>query len=472
MDKFIGRRHELLMLEEELSLVRTTGEGRFVWMYGRRRVGKSRLAQEFVEATDAPYLFFQAPRRPHPDGLDRFIDALADSALPAAQLVRRGTRADTWPAALELAAYEATPQRPAVIVVDELPYLIELDAGVAADIQEAWDRELRRRPVLLLCIGSDLRMMRALTEHPAELFGRPTREMQVQPFSPRDVGALARTDAAEAFDRYLVVGGFPQLARSWPRGLSRRAYLERTLADPACPLVVDGLRILEAELPQELLARDVLEAIGYGERTFTGISRDSGVTNHSTLDRALKMLQRKGIIDAETPYPIGAGKQKRYLVTDPYLRFWLRFIAPHIEEIDRGRSDLVLARIERDWRTFSGFAVEPVVRRSIERLLPEGRFGDARYVGGHWTRSGAVEVDLVGVSSLRLGAVAFVGSVKWRENRPFGRDDARDLIAHRGQVPRADDALLVGVSHAGFQSGVGLDVSLSPDDLLDAWPEP
>jgi uncharacterized protein len=470
--KFIGRKHQLRLLTEELALVRTTGEGRFVWMHGHRRIGKSRLAQQLVEAADAPYLFFQASRRPRPDGLDRFVDALADSPLPGAGLVRRGARADTWRAALELAACDATPERPVIVVIDELSHLIERDRGVAAGIREAWDRELRRRAVLLVCIGSDLSMMQALIEHPAELFGRPTREMPVQPFSPRDVGALTQVGAAEAFDRYLIVGGLPQLVCSWPHGLDRRAHLERTLADPASPLVVDGLRILDAELPRELQARDVLEAIGHGERTFVNISRDSGVTNHSSLNNALRTLERKGLIEVELPFPTGAGRHKRYLVADPYLRFWLRFVAPHIDEIDRGRSDLLLARIERDWRAFSGVAIEPIVRRSIERLLPDRRLRDARCVGGYWTRSGTVEVDLVGAPSLEPRAISFVGSVKWREGCAFGREDVRDLIVCRGQVPRAEGSLLVGVSRAGFESGTGLDVALGADDLLDAWPEP
>ncbi len=473
MTTFVGRKHELGLLVNELEQLRRSGEGRFVWMRGRRRVGKSRLMQELVEAVKLPYVFYQAPRRASADALERFRTALAASTLPVAEVVRAGAGFDSWPAALRLAQQGATRERPAIVVIDELPYLVEADAGVAADIQEAWDRELQHRPVLLVCIGSDMRMMRALTEYPAELYGRPTREMVVQPFSPRDLAALSGADSAQAFDRFLIVGGLPMLTRSWAPSSTRRQFLARELADPASPLVIDGLRILDAEFPGELQARDVLGAIGHGERTFTAIGRRSGVANEAGLSAALKTLVSKGVVESALPYAAPPGlKSRRYVVADPYLRFWLRFVGPRIEEIDRGRGDLLLERVERDWMSFRGRAIEPVVRRSLERLLPDDRFGAARYVGGYWTRTNVPEVDLVGAADPRPTEVSFVGSIKWRENTLFTRRDTEDLVEQRGHVPGAGGARLLGVSRRGFAAGTGLDVELSPDELLRAWPEP
>lgn len=473
MNAFVGRKHELELLLGELDRLRQSAQGGFVWMHGRRRVGKSRLVQEFVEAAKLPYVFYQAPRRTSADALERFRKALAASSLPAAEAVRIGASFDSWPAALRLAQQGATPERPAIVVIDELPYLVEADAGIAADIQEAWDRELQHRPVLLVCIGSDIRMMRALTAYPAELYGRPTREMVIQPFSPRDLAALSGTDSAQAFDRFLVVGGLPMLARSWAPSLTRRQFLAREFADPASPLVVDGLRILDAEFPAELQVRDVLAAIGHGERAFTEIGRRSGVANEARLSAALKTLVSKGMVESALPYAAPPGlKSRRYVVSDPYLRFWLRFIGPGVDEIDRGRGDLVLERVERSWTSFRGLAIEPVVRRSLERLLPDDRFGDARCVGSYWTRTNVPEVDLVGAADPKPTAVAFVGSIKWRENAPFTRHDAEQLIEQRARVPGAAGARLVGVSRRGFAAAVGLDVELAPDELLRAWPEP
>lgn len=112
------------------------------------------------------------------------------------------------------------------------------------------------------------------------------------------------------------------------------------------------------------------------------------------------------------------------------------------------------------------------MRDSLERLLPDTeRFGAARYAGGYWNRTGAIEVDLVGGDTWPVAKrVAFVGSVKWRQRRRFGRADAMELAASRARVPGASGkTLLLGVSSRGFEANVPLDLQLSPQDLIEAW---
>ncbi|HTU77330.1 MAG TPA: DUF234 domain-containing protein [Solirubrobacteraceae bacterium] len=471
---FVGRRYELEILEEELREVRT-GQGRFAWIRGRRRIGKSRLVEEFLDRSGIRAAYYQAPRRTPKVALERFVETIAESELPAADLFGSGISFDSWPAALRACAEGASESAPLALIIDELPYLVERDEGFPADLQLAWDRYLKNMPVLLVAIGSDMRMMEALTRYPAELHERPTREIVVPPLSPLEVAELTGLAGAEALDSYLVVGGFPQLASSWRSGASRRSFLAEALADSATGFVVNGLRILDAEFQTETSARAVLASIGHGERSFGHIRAASGISNEATLSSALRLLvDTKRIVDQELPYAAPPGrKSKRYTVADPYLRFWLRFVGPNIEEIDRGRSDLVRARIERDWETFRGKAIEPLARRSLERLLIDPRLSadlaGARYVGSYWTRNNQVEVDLVGAADEEPETVAFIGSIKWRTRSPFARHDARRLAQQRGDVPGAAAAKLVGVSRTGFDDDVDLDLGLDADELIEAW---
>jgi hypothetical protein len=55
--------------------------------------------------------------------------------------------------------------------------------------------------------------------------------------------------------------------------------------------------------------------------------------------------------------------------------------------------------IRAAWATYSGRAIEPLIRDAIPRMLPDPRFGDARFCGGYWTRKGGVEVDLAALTS-------------------------------------------------------------------------
>ena len=121
-------------------------------------------------------------------------------------------------------------------------------------------------------------------------------------------------------------------------------------------------------------------------------------------------------------------------------------------------------------RATGGAAIEPIVRASLERILPDPRLGAARFVGGYWTRDHRVEVDLVGGADRdRADPVEFVGSIKWREAASFDRADVARLIGHRDRVPGGTErSILVGVSRSGFETG-DLDVALEPSDILDAW---
>jgi hypothetical protein len=256
----------------------------------------------------------------------------------------------------------------------------------------------------------------------------------------------------------------------WPEGMAAFDYLDDALRHPTSALIVSGERSLVAEFPVDAQAARVLRAIGSGERTFTRIAQATGGLQHASLRRSLELLTLKRVVAADLPVSTASSRERRYRVADPYLRFWLRFVEPHMAEIERGRADVVVERIRASWSSWRGRAVEPVVREALNLLLPDRRFGRARHVGGFWTRTNVPEVDLVGVDHLPVAdAVAFVGSIRWRDSGAFDDGDVARLVRDRAKVPGAHDRTpLVGVSRSGFDAH-GLAVMLDPDDLVGAW---
>ncbi|MGI8729646.1 MAG: AAA family ATPase, partial [Solirubrobacteraceae bacterium] len=73
--RFIGRDHELQRLQTRLESSRRTGQGEFIAMRGRRRVGKSRLVEEFAQRAGVPYVFYTAVQERPERELARFLDA-------------------------------------------------------------------------------------------------------------------------------------------------------------------------------------------------------------------------------------------------------------------------------------------------------------------------------------------------------------------------------------------------------------
>ncbi len=361
---FTGRQAELDILRSELDVVRKSGEGRFVWVRGRRRVGKSRLVQEFCNHVNAPYAFYQAPRRDQTEALAAFTKSIAASSLPAADTFE-GVSYPSWPSAIRAAVREVDPAQPAILVIDELPYLAEFDSGFTADLQMAWDRTLERAPVLLVCVGSDVRMMESMVEERSPLFGRPTREMRVSPLNPVEVAEInSAPDATAAVDRYLVLGGFPLLAPTWPASAGLAAFLRKALADDQTPFVTTALRILASEFESALQAERVIEAIGHGESAYNRIQARSGVKGNTLTDALDMLIEKKGLVAKDLPYAVPAGrKAAKYTVADPYLRFWLRFVGPHLDELSRGMSDLV----DRTDRAGLGYLPRPGCRAAGAR---------------------------------------------------------------------------------------------------------
>lgn len=466
--EFVGRGHELGILGAELDRVAgaTDHPGRCLLIRGRRRVGKSRLVEEFIERTGVASLYFTAAGPSAADDIRRLCVDAAESTLPGRDLLA-GANPQDWDAAFRLLAAALPDNAPSVVVFDEVPYLMDQEHAFEGVLQRSWDRQLSRKPVLLILIGSDLSMMEALDE-----YGRPFhqrgREMVVGPLNPADLSTMLRLPAADAIDATLITGGLPLICAEWRSGAGVWDFLDQALADPTSALLVSAERSLAAEFPVATQARTVLSAIGSGERTFGNIARAAGGMASAPLQRSLTTLTEKRLVVGELPLSTKPSKDRRYRIVDPYLRFWLHFIAPHMPEIERGRGDLTVARIRRGWTSWRGRAVEPVVRDALARLLPDGVLPAAGAVGGYWTRANDVEIDIVGADR---GPVArtllFVGSVKWLDQDVFDNRDLAKLQRHRAAIS-TEPLLTVGVSRSGF-SCRGLDARYGPDELLAAW---
>jgi AAA+ ATPase superfamily predicted ATPase len=467
---FVGRRHELGLLLGMLDEVRAAAgsarPGRCLIVKGRRRIGKSALVEEFIEHQQVPSLFYTAEIGFVGEPLQEFSEAVRASDLPGAAVFADAAPGN-WAAALRQLAGILPDDAASVVVIDELPYLLDDQGAFESVLQRSWDRELSRKPVLLILVGSDLSMMEALTSYGRPFHQRGTN-LTVGPLNPADVRAMAGLSAAAAFDATLVTGGLPIICARWRTGENTRSFLARELANPVSPLVVSAQLSLAAEFPDQAQARTVLAAIGSGERTFTNIARAAGGIAHSTLTRATDLLISKGVVAGELPVSLSPSKDRRYRITDPYLRFWLTFLGPHLAEVDRMRSDLTLVRIERSWADWRGRAVEPLVRDALARILPAAGIPAAPVVGGYWTRGNEVEIDIVGADREPVARqLHFLGSIKWLEKGRFDEHDLLALQRHRDRVT-GDPVPLIAVSRAGTSS-THLAASFGPDELISAW---
>jgi AAA+ ATPase superfamily predicted ATPase len=472
---FVGRTRELTELDRLLDAVRhgrRADRGTSVLLRGRRRVGKSRLATEFAERADVPTVYFQAARyAPTEQELLRLLESVAESDLAGATAAQ-GARFDSLTATLRFIASLLPANSPSILILDELPWLLEGIQGGAGELQRAWDQHLSKKPVLLLLLGSDVTAMEQLSAHDQPFYGRAV-ELVLQALTPRDVAAITGTEPFDAFDAHLVTGGQPLVAQEWAPGMSLDDFLGESFTHPTSALVTSGTRVLDGEFGETGLARRVLTAIGgRGERTFTKIHHSVGDNvTAATITRLLHMLQDKQVVASDEPLSRRSSlKDRRYRVADPALRFWLAFVEPSLPDVDRGRPDLALSRVRAGYAAWRGRAIEPLVREALSRLLPDERWTDVSEVGGWWPRTNRPEIDLVGADARPASAISFVGTVKWRRDRPVTAAEIRALSEDAASVPGCGPGTgLVAVCPAGADSS-GADAVWTADDLLTAWP--
>ena len=476
--KFVGRADTMATFQTQLDAARTTGRGRILTIRGRRQVGKSAAVERFVESAGVPYVFSTGVYRASlQQQLDEFVTAIGESriSLPDAETLFSSTPV-SWAETLGALGISARSS-PLVVVLDEFPWMTRTDPTLEGVLQSSWDRTLEKLPILIVLIGSDVSMMEELATYGRPLFGRVT-QIVVNPLQLGEVAeALPDQSSAQVIDSYLIAGGFPRLVTALAEsGLSAEEYAKASLEDPFSPLVSTGRLILDAEFPDAPAASHILSTIGADDSGHPRFSELLPVANDPTeaktaqtaLTRALALLSGpKSLVEKETPaWGSDATRLRRYRVSDPYLRFWFRYVDKYVDLMFRGRSDIPIDHFTRDWSNWRGRSVEPVVRDSILRLAPtDPDFTGVEQVAPWWSRDGQTEIDVVAATA---SETAVIGTIKWRSTRGVTDRDMLALAKVAGQVPRSSHARLAAICREG-ERPAGADVLLTADDLVAAW---
>jgi AAA+ ATPase superfamily predicted ATPase len=474
---FVGRANELDRLRKLLRTIRVKRRdqpGIAVLLRGRRRVGKSRLIEVFCERSGVPSVFFQASQGGSPESQRAdFARAVQESQLPRRDLFDSEVVQPTWNATFRQLAAALPDDTESIVVIDELPWLLESEPSLEGTLQTIWDTVLSRKSVLFILIGSDLAMMERLDDYERPFHQRGT-VMVLPPLSPAEVGSMLDLPAANAIDAYLVTGGLPLVCQEWTPGDNLDAFLAESLNNPTSALLVSGERSLAAEFPAHLQARDVLTAIGTGERTWSNIrgklSTSADQLAASSLTNSLHALEHKRVVAVDTPLSTKpADKDKRYRIADPYLRFYLAFLQSGLPLVERGRADLLIRTVKRSWTSWRGRAVEPVIREAVLRIAPDLGWLDVEAVGGWWNRQNSPDIDLVGANRDGVASkILFVGRIKWHDSTAFDLRDHNTLVRDMGAIPGVGPQTVPIALSREPATDVPIR-TLTPDDLIDAW---
>jgi AAA+ ATPase superfamily predicted ATPase len=416
---------------EELERLRSAAADapQLVVMRGRRRVGKSYLLDRSF--ADHRLVYFQADEgetRGHLDFLASEVGRLINAPVAFAD----------WNEALSSLGEQAR-QRPLVVVLDEFQWILAAEPLLDSIVMRHFDRwERARVPITLVISGSALTMMEQLLEGGRPMFGRAGYRPFLQPFDYRDAGlfASAGAGATQKLQRYGILGGTAQY-QVWAGQASIREILKRRILTKDEPLFEEPLQLIRGEsaIREPGNYYEVLRAIARGATQFNEILQQSKISSGQLLTNRLYRLAKLGYIGERRS--LGGKGTTSWSVSDPFFRFWFRYVYPNRSRLQRGRVEEVCEAILADLDNHMGPVFEQVCRDWAGRYSADPRLAGAEDVGAYWTRAHDVEVDLVARG--RKGVLA-VGSCKWS-----AQADAHDLdrlIELRGRVRGAGNAAL------------------------------
>lgn len=448
--KFVGRQPEFELLNR---LWQADQKAQLMILYGRRRVGKTRLLAEWKSRMGKRTLIWVADQDSKDAHLRQFSQMVYSFERPDRQVPADFTYA-SWDQALQEVADLAGASRLAVFI-DEFTYLLASDPTLAGKLQILWDQRLGNSNLFLCLSGSHLGMMqRGALAYQAPLYGRATAKLNLLPLGFGQTGDyFPNYTAAERVALYAIFGGIPQYWGLIQQGQSISANIKNLLLSPGNPMDGEARLLLYDFLTDLHNYVAILRAMANGRNTIKEISGFTGIRDVH-LSSYLSNLAETGYVARFEPIMAQQRTRSgRHHITDPYLRFYFRFLASRHTQIALGEADQAYEEIKRHLVDFIGahtweeICQEWVLRAANRGVLP--LYPDQ--VGGDWTRNH--QVDVVGVN--RMNGQLVIGECKW-ENKPAEVEVLRDLVEKRARhvIPkeRIWQVYFIGFSRNGFSA--------------------
>ncbi|MBP1911865.1 ATP-binding protein [Thermococcus stetteri] len=398
MRPFVDRSEELKALKERL----TSNNFELIVIYGRRRVGKTRLVLEAVRGL--PHVYYLAVEG---DNLRHFRET-AERVFPEVRYSR-----EDWEGTLHALKGK-------IIVIDEFPNLIKENPQVLSLFQRAIDIDLSDSGTKMILLGSSVSMMtEKVLSYKSPLYGRRTGSMKLKPmgfFSIKEFFPEASWE--ELVEVYGMTDGIPFYITQVR--LPFWEWLEKELSSPVSFFRDEVDFLLRYEFSEVSTYKRILEAIALGRTTPREI-RDFTGLRHSDISPYLRNLIEADLVVREVPVTSKrTSKKGRYYVADNFLAFWFRFIFPNLSRIEDGTFSV--EEIRGSYSHYLGWVFEKVARQFLVELNRAEKLPFRFTKAGKWWHKD-MEIDLVALNEREKKAL-FV-EVKWKS---LSEREARGIL--------------------------------------------
>jgi AAA+ ATPase superfamily predicted ATPase len=418
---FVDRLDEMQFLSELLQR-KHPGPAQLILLYGRRRVGKSELLLHWAASSGLEYTYWEAVKETAAQQRTRCYGKLLNIPSTSAPVYR------SWSELWDAAVPQLLGKRK-ILILDELPYMVEADPAMLSALQYAWDQYFQKSDLVLALCGSQVHVMETLLSRQSPLFGRMTAQWHLEPLpfsSLKEFFPKWNADARVA--AYAIVGGIPAYLNWLDPQQDLLANIRRVILKPGNMFLAEPAFLLYDELKEPRSYLAILKAIGSGAHTLSEISQRAFISSTSvnfylTTLQELKLVERRLPV-TQAKEQRARSRSGRYHLVDPYFRFYFYFLEPLLSDspFDEARAIDV---VRKNLRGFVGGTAFEELCRSWVRT--QGKAGKLPFtpetVGSHWNRR--VQVDVAAINWQTRDIL--LGECKWGNAR-IDRQVVRDLV--------------------------------------------
>jgi AAA+ ATPase superfamily predicted ATPase len=366
--RFIGRTRELQLLRELFKKKSAS----LVVIRGRRRIGKSRLAQEFSQKVPHYILSGLPPTSA--------ISALDQREEFARQLQREMKiplpRADDWGDLFWLAA-KATQKGKVVLVLDEISWMGSKDPTFLGKLKTAWDLYFKSNPhlILILC-GSISSWIEKNILSSTGFMGRISLDIILEELPLHECNEFwnAEQDRVSGFDKLKILsitGGVPRYLEEILPSQSAEANIQRLCFRKEGFLFSEFERIFsDLFSTRSATYKKIVKRLAEGPCELKGIYKALKMEKSGVISDYMEDLETAGFVSQDFTWHLKTGadsKLSHYRLKDNYLRFYLKYIEPNKKKIEKGNLKLL-----PQWQSTMGLQFENLVlsnRKAVQKIL-------------------------------------------------------------------------------------------------------
>lgn len=406
---FIGREREL----DALNKLYASDKFEFAVIYGRRRVGKTALINQFIGNKKSIYFTgIESNAKQNLENLSRSIIEYSSG-------IETETSFISFQAALEYVFKLAEKER-LILVIDEYPYVARTSKSLSSTLQFLIDKYKESSKLMLILCGSSMSYMEDnVLAYKAPLYGRRTAQIKLLPFDFEETcHYLKKLPDGDKALVYGIVGGTPQYLLQMNDMLSVEDNIKNTFLNPISFLYEEPINLLKQEVREPAIYTAIITAIAAGASRMSEISSKVG-EDTNVCSTYIKNLINLGIVQKETPYGEKASRKSVYSIEDNMFRFWYRFVLDNNFLIARGAADLVYKRIAPQLSDYMGKAFEDISKQYLWKQLLKGKCpveftSLGRWWGNDPIEKSQAEIDIMGEQDKNT---ALFGECKWTNEK-------------------------------------------------------